>query len=254
MGAAWYEPQLCRCPASTHWADNQPTSTEEAWGHYQHDRAVSAATSGMNTGPECAPDVLAACWDLRTTTKRVSLVYRTDGRPIRRAEVDQRTAAAAFRNHLRRRLGRGRTAGSRPTCIVPSRPRLTRSGVRDLSTSGSTRWRARRTSWNCDGARLTWRTGRASRGFDCAATTELRRPMTSVRQRSVSCPQRSGNGGARSRRGSVARARSPPLRLPPLFPFVAGAGAPHPGVPVGRHLKWGEPVRADPFSMVWPQV
>ena len=44
-------------------------------------------------------------------------------------------------------------------------------GVQDLSTSGSTRWQARRTSWNCDGARLTWRTGRASRGFDCAATT-----------------------------------------------------------------------------------
>lgn len=33
-----------------------------------------------------------------------------------------------------------------------------------------------------------------------------------------------------------------------LFPFVAGAGAPTQGVPVGRHLMWGEPVRADPFS------
>ena len=38
-----YEPQYAGAAASTHWADGRPTSTEEAWGHYQHDGAVSAA-------------------------------------------------------------------------------------------------------------------------------------------------------------------------------------------------------------------
>lgn len=33
-----------------------------------------------------------------------------------------------------------------------------------------------------------------------------------------------------------------------LFPFVAGAGAPTSGVPLGRHLIWGESVHADPFA------
>ncbi len=33
-----------------------------------------------------------------------------------------------------------------------------------------------------------------------------------------------------------------------LFPFVAGSGAPTAGVPLGRHLTWGEVVCADPFS------
>lgn len=33
-----------------------------------------------------------------------------------------------------------------------------------------------------------------------------------------------------------------------LFPFVAGSGAPATGVPIGRHLFWGEPVSADPFA------
>ena len=33
-----------------------------------------------------------------------------------------------------------------------------------------------------------------------------------------------------------------------LFPFVAGAGAPSTGVPVGAHLHWGEPVAVDPFA------
>jgi len=33
-----------------------------------------------------------------------------------------------------------------------------------------------------------------------------------------------------------------------LFPFVAGSGAPRSGVPVGRHLLWGEQVHADPFA------
>lgn len=33
-----------------------------------------------------------------------------------------------------------------------------------------------------------------------------------------------------------------------LFPFVAGSGAPTDGVPLGRHLLWGETVCADPFA------
>ena len=33
-----------------------------------------------------------------------------------------------------------------------------------------------------------------------------------------------------------------------LFPFVAGAGAPAAGVPVGAHLHWGESVAVDPFA------
>lgn len=33
-----------------------------------------------------------------------------------------------------------------------------------------------------------------------------------------------------------------------LFPFVAGAGAPAAGVPVGTHLFWGEQVSVDPFA------
>ncbi len=33
-----------------------------------------------------------------------------------------------------------------------------------------------------------------------------------------------------------------------LFPFTAGAGAPTVGVPLGRHLMWGEQVHGDPFS------
>ncbi|HUM86276.1 MAG TPA: hypothetical protein PKH63_03040 [Actinomycetota bacterium] len=33
-----------------------------------------------------------------------------------------------------------------------------------------------------------------------------------------------------------------------LFPFVAGAGAPAAGVPVGSHLHWGEAVSVDPFA------
>ena len=33
-----------------------------------------------------------------------------------------------------------------------------------------------------------------------------------------------------------------------LFPFVAGSGSPTTGVPLGRHLTWGEVVCADPFS------
>jgi hypothetical protein len=33
-----------------------------------------------------------------------------------------------------------------------------------------------------------------------------------------------------------------------LFPFVAGSGAPAAGVPLGRHLLWGEVVCCDPFA------
>ena len=33
-----------------------------------------------------------------------------------------------------------------------------------------------------------------------------------------------------------------------LFPFVAGSGAPTAGVPLGRHLLWGEVVCCDPFA------
>jgi len=33
-----------------------------------------------------------------------------------------------------------------------------------------------------------------------------------------------------------------------LFPFVAGSGAPTVGVPLGRHIQWGEVVCCDPFA------
>lgn len=33
-----------------------------------------------------------------------------------------------------------------------------------------------------------------------------------------------------------------------LFPFVAGCGTPREGVPIGRHLLWGEHVHLDPFT------
>ena len=33
-----------------------------------------------------------------------------------------------------------------------------------------------------------------------------------------------------------------------LFPFVAGSGAPHIGVPVGRHIHWGQVVSLEPFG------
>lgn len=33
-----------------------------------------------------------------------------------------------------------------------------------------------------------------------------------------------------------------------FFPWVAGSGAPHLGVPVGRHMLWGEPVCLDPLE------
>ena len=163
--------------------------------------------------------------------------------------MDRQAAAAAFRSQYRRRLGRDETARERADLHRAEQTATDQVGVRDLSTSGSTRWRARRTSWNCDGARLTWRTGRASRGFDCAATTELRRPRSPVRQRSVSCPQRSVKWGARSNVGqSLAHVhRQYGRRRRGSSPSLPGQ-VPHPGVPVGQHLMWGEPVRADPFS------
>jgi hypothetical protein len=33
-----------------------------------------------------------------------------------------------------------------------------------------------------------------------------------------------------------------------LYPFVAGSGAPHIGVPIGRHMHWGQVVSLEPFS------
>lgn len=33
-----------------------------------------------------------------------------------------------------------------------------------------------------------------------------------------------------------------------LFPFVAGSGAPHIGVPIGRHIHWGQVVSLEPFG------
>lgn len=33
-----------------------------------------------------------------------------------------------------------------------------------------------------------------------------------------------------------------------LFPFVAGAGSPQVGVPIGEHIMWGETVHLDPFE------
>lgn len=50
---------------------------------------------------------------------------------------------------------------------------------------------------------------------------------------------------------SVSRARTftaSTATAAQLFPFVAGSGAPSGGVPIGRHLMWGETVRLDPFS------
>src|SRR5690606_10247580 len=35
-----------------------------------------------------------------------------------------------------------------------------------------------------------------------------------------------------------------------LFPFVAGSGAPSVGVPIGRHMLWGEVVCLDPIEWV----
>ncbi len=38
------------------------------------------------------------------------------------------------------------------------------------------------------------------------------------------------------------------VQLPGLYPFTAGSGAPVAGVPIGRHMHWGEVVCLDPLS------
>ena len=109
-----YEPQYAGAAASTHWADGRPTSTEEAWGHYQHDGAVSAAYVWDETpGQSVPPDVLARLLGPSDYHKRVSLVYEPMAAHIAVREVDRQAAAAAFRSQYRRRLGRDETARER---------------------------------------------------------------------------------------------------------------------------------------------
>src|SRR3954462_15728688 len=42
------------------------------------------------------------------------------------------------------------------------------------------------------------------------------------------------------------------VQLCGLFPFVAGSGAPTLGVPIGRHMLWGEVVCLDPLEWLRP--
>ncbi len=58
-----------------------------------------------------------------------------------------------------------------------------------------------------------------------------------------------GPGGGRAAWAKPARTyAATTVQAAGLFPFLAGSGSPTTGVPLGRHLLWGEPVCCDPFA------
>ena len=70
------------------------------------------------------------------------------------------------------------------------------------------------------------------------------------RSRAVA-PSRGWPGTGRGRTASIERPveyQATTVQACGLFPFTAGSGAPAVGVPLGRHLLWGEVVCCDPFA------
>ena len=56
------------------------------------------------------------------------------------------------------------------------------------------------------------------------------------------------DGGRASHVAPAAEYQGTTSQVCGLFPFVAGSGAPHIGVPIGRHIHWGQVVSLEPFG------
>src|SRR5512138_667599 len=61
---------------------------------------------------------------------------------------------------------------------------------------------------------------------------------------------RSPGAGRAAHVGATIEYQGTTAQLCGLFPFVAGSGAPSIGVPIGRHMLWGEVVCLDPIEWV----
>jgi len=59
---------------------------------------------------------------------------------------------------------------------------------------------------------------------------------------------RGAGGGRASHVAPAAEYQGTTSQVCGLFPFVAGSGAPHIGVPIGRHIHWGQVVSLEPFG------
>jgi hypothetical protein len=59
---------------------------------------------------------------------------------------------------------------------------------------------------------------------------------------------RRAGGGRASHVGQSPEYQGTTSQVCGLFPFVAGSGAPHIGVPIGRHMHWGQVVCLEPFA------
>src|SRR3989442_97852 len=55
-------------------------------------------------------------------------------------------------------------------------------------------------------------------------------------------------GGRASHVAPAAEYQGTTSQVSGLYPFVAGSGAPHIGVPIGRHIHWGQVVSLEPFG------
>ncbi|SHN19509.1 hypothetical protein [Cryptosporangium aurantiacum] len=75
--------------------------------------------------------------------------------------------------------------------------------------------------------------------------------MATLKNRASTAPVRGWRGPGAGRASTVPPTieyQGTTVQVCGLFPFVAGSGAPIHGVPIGRHLVFGEPVGLDPMS------
>lgn len=87
------------------------------------------------------------------------------------------------------------------------------------------------------------------------ATKESHHPNTTQLDRQLVAPAWGWRAPASGRASYVEPApeyQGTTVQVCGLFPFTAGSGSPSVGVPVGRHINWGEVVCLDPFA--WLQA
>lgn len=109
-----FDPDLQATDVLAEPGDLRPTATEEMWGTYRHDAALSAGYVWHEPpGPSAGPGVLARLLGPADYWKRLTLVFEPVPAHAASREVDRQAEAAVFRREYRRRLGRDETARER---------------------------------------------------------------------------------------------------------------------------------------------
>lgn len=109
-----FDPGLRTTDVQVDPGDMRPTATEEMWGMYRHDAAVSVGFVWHEPpGQAAGPTVLARLLGPAPYWKRVTLVFEPVPAHAASREVDRQAEAAVFRREYRRRLGRDETARER---------------------------------------------------------------------------------------------------------------------------------------------